>query len=232
MARARGAAALAGAQRVIVATPRVLHDDGRVLVLFKPAGLPTVPYRTGDRATCLRAWVETTLGERVFVVHRLDKDTSGVIVMARDADTHRMLSGLFEHRRVRKTYLAAVVGHIAADAGVIDAPLREFGSGRIAVDPRGRPSETSFRVRERLRDADLLEVSPKTGRRHQIRVHLYHLGHPVLGDVTYGRDRPVGGAARLLLHAWRLELPLATGDLAFEVPLEADFETALAPWRV
>ena len=219
-----------------VGTPRILHDDGRVLALVKPAGLPTVPYRVGDRETCLRAWVETTLGERVFVVHRLDKDTSGVIVMARDADTHRLLSGLFEHRHAEKTYLAAVAGHVADDAGVIDAPLREFGSGRVAVDPRGRPSETSFRVRERLRDADLLEVSPKTGRRHQIRVHLYHLGHPVLGDVIYGQDRPVGGAVRMLLHAWRLRLPLATAgpefaDLEFEVPLEDDFEAALAPWR-
>lgn len=222
---------MAGADRVTVAAPRILHDDGRVLALVKPAGLPTVPYRVGDRAHCLRAWVETTLGARVFVVHRLDKDTSGVIVMARDADTHRLLSGLFEHRRAEKTYLAAVVGHVVGEAGVIDAPLREFGSGRVAVDPRGRPSETSFRVRERLRDADLLEVSPKTGRRHQIRVHLYHRGHPVLGDVTYGQDRPVGGAARLLLHAWRLRLPLATGDLEFEVPLESDYEAALAPWR-
>ena len=225
-----------------VAAPRILHDDGRVLALAKPAGLATVPYRVGARANCLRAWVETTLGERVFVVHRLDKDTSGVIVMARDADTHRVLSGLFEHRYAEKTYLAAVVGHVADDAGVIAAPLREFGSGRVAVDPRGRPSETSFRVRERLRDADLLEVSPKSGRRHQIRVHLYHRGHPVLGDVTYGQDRPVGGASRLLLHAWRLRLPLATAgpefsdlgfrDLEFEVPLEGDFEAALAPWRV
>ncbi len=222
---------MAGAATVNISEPRILHDDGRVLAVAKPAGLPTVPYRAGDRDACLRAWVEAKLGARVFVVHRLDRDTSGVLVLARDAATHRELSGLFEHRRVTKTYLAAVAGHVAPEAGTIEQPLREFGSGRVAVDARGRPSETAYRVRERLRDADLLEVAPRTGRRHQIRVHLYHLGHPVLGDATYGHDRPVGGAARLLLHAWRLHLPLAAGPLGLEAPPEEDFAAALAPWR-
>jgi len=195
--------------------PDVLFDDGALLALAKPAGMPTVPYRLGEREACLRAWAERTLRRRVFVVHRLDKDTSGVVVFAQDPDTHRALSRAFELRQPRKVYLAAVLGHVAAGSGTIEAPLREFGSGRVAVDARGKSACTLFRCRERLPDADLLEVEIRTGRRHQIRVHLYHLGHPVLGDPIYGHERPVGGARRLMLHASSLRIEHPEG-----VPLD------------
>lgn len=201
--------------------PSIVFDDGRVLALAKPAGLPTVPYRQGDREHCLRAWAERALGKRLFVVHRLDRDTSGVLVLAQDPQTHRALSMQFERRQARKTYTAVVLGHVAQEEGTIEAPLREFGSGRVAVDPRGRAARTRWRRRERLREADVLEVEIETGRRHQIRVHLYALGHPVLGDVVYGEGRPVGGAARLMLHAERLELehpPTARLVLAVDPP--------------
>lgn len=212
-----------------IATPRIVYDDGALLVLDKPSGLPTVPYRLGDREHCLRAWAEMTLGKRLFVVHRLDRETSGLIAFAHDADTHRRLSTQFEHRAVDKTYLAAVLGHVAEAEFTIDAPLREFGSGRIAVDARGKPSRSRCRLRQRLRDADLLEVDLLTGRRHQIRVHLFHHGHPVLGDPLYGAPRPVGGARRLMLHAWRLVLPSgASSPRSFEAPPPAEFAAELA----
>lgn len=212
--------------------PAVLFDDGAVLALAKPAGLPTVPYRLGDRDKCLRAWAERTLGKRMFVVHRLDKDTSGVIVFAHEADTHRALSAQFEQRRVYKVYLAAVLGHVASASGTIEANLREFGSGRVAVDPRGKVAHTRYRCHERLRDADLLEVVISTGRRHQIRAHLFHLGHPVLGDPIYGAPRPVGGARRLMLHARSLQIEGMDGaQLTFEAPPPAEFEAELAARR-
>ncbi len=215
-----------------LATPRVLHDDGTLLVLDKPAGLPTVPYRLGEREQCLRAWAEAAFGKRLFVVHRLDKETSGVIAFAHDAATHRHLSMLFERRAVSKTYLAAVLGHAPASEFAIDAPLREFGSGRVAVDPRGKVSRTVCRLRERLHDDDLLEVDLLTGRRHQIRVHLFHHGHPVLGDPLYGAARPVGGARRLMLHAWRLTLPVGgAAPLCFEVAPPPAFDAELAARR-
>jgi RluA family pseudouridine synthase len=214
--------------------PRILHDDGALLVLDKPAGLPTVPYRLGDRTHCLRAWAEAALGKRLFVIHRLDKETSGVIAFAHDADTHRRVSREFEHRQVVKVYLAAVAGHVPAPEFTIDAPLREFGSGRVAVDARGKASRTHCRLRERLRGCDLLEVDLLTGRRHQIRVHLFQHGHPVLGDPLYGVERPVGGAQRLLLHAWRLVLPGHAGrpaPLEIEAPPPPDFAAELAQRR-
>lgn len=212
--------------------PLILFDDGAVLALDKPSGLPTVPYRLGEREHCLRAWAEAALGKRLFVVHRLDKDTSGVIVFAQDPDTHRALSQQFEQRRTRKLYLSAVQGHVALASGAIDAPLREFGSGRVAVDARGRAAQTRYRRRERLRADDLLEVEILTGRRHQIRVHLFHLGHPVLGDPTYGAARPVGGASRLMLHAARLQIEgLGGRAIVIEAPLPADFEAELTRLR-
>src|SRR5690606_28285630 len=128
--------------------PAIVHDDGAVLVLAKPAGMPTVPYRAGDRESCLRAWVEARLGKRVFVVHRLDKETSGLVAFAHDAATHRRLSMAFERRAVGKQYLAVVLGHVAQLSGAIVAPLREFGSGRGAVAPDGKPARSRFALRE------------------------------------------------------------------------------------
>jgi RluA family pseudouridine synthase len=150
---------------------------------------------------------EAASAAKLYVVHRLDKETSGVILFARDAAAHRRLSALFETRQVGKAYLAWVLGSPAADQGSVDAPLREFGSGRVAVDPRGKPSLTRWSVLRRAEGKSLLDVRPETGRRHQIRVHLYSVGHPVMGDDTYGSPRPVGGAPRLMLHAAELSFP-------------------------
>lgn len=170
------------------------------------------------------------LKAKIWVVHRLDAATSGVLVFAKDRSTHRRLSLSFEGRTASKTYLAAVLGEISD--GASDAPLKTFGSGRVGPSPEGKPSATAWHVRERLRGATLLEVTPKTGRRHQIRVHLNAVGHPVLGDKRYGKDRPVGGAPRMMLHAWKLEVPNADGSaLQLEAPPPADFEAVLAGYR-
>jgi RluA family pseudouridine synthase len=167
----------------------------------------------------LHAWVSRQVGARTFIVHRLDRGTSGVIVFAKTAEAHRVLSRAFESREVAKRYLAVVEGHVRRAAATIDEPLRAFGSGRVGVDPEGRAAVTRYRRMERLRDADLLEVELITGRRHQIRVHCYAIGHPVLGDTRYGGVRPVGGAPRLMLHAARLTLP---GPDARPLHLRAD----------
>jgi tRNA pseudouridine32 synthase / 23S rRNA pseudouridine746 synthase len=183
---------------------KILFEDESLLVVDKPAGVPVIPER--DSKDCLQKDLEVAHG-RLFVVHRLDKDTSGVILFARTADVHRRLNGLFESRQVEKTYLAWVLGSPQREDGVVNAALREFGSGRTGVDPRGKPASTRWRVKRRAGEKTLLEVQPATGRRHQIRVHLYSLGHPVLGDRLYGESRPVGGAPRLMLHALELSFP-------------------------
>jgi RluA family pseudouridine synthase len=218
--------------------PPIVFEDAHLLVLDKPAGLPVIRERrrapSEDRS--LLAVLTARFGAGgIFVVHRLDRDTSGVIVFAKDAPTHRRLSIAFERRQVEKRYVAAVQGHLDRDAGTIDAPLREFGSGRVAVDHKGgKNARTRWWRVERLREHDLLEVFPVTGRRHQIRAHLFDLGHPVLGDPLYGRDRPVGGLPRLMLHAAALSLPSPEDGApaqSFEAPPPPDFAALVAGLR-
>jgi len=145
-------------------------------------------------------------------VHRLDRDTSGVIVLARDAATHRALSMAFEAREVEKAYEALVDGHVAADEGLIDLPLRKeaLGSARQIVHPtEGKPSMTGYAVLGRGTDPDGVRWSrvrllPQTGRSHQLRVHLLAIGHPILGDELYAESPARDARPRLCLHASRL----------------------------
>jgi tRNA pseudouridine32 synthase/23S rRNA pseudouridine746 synthase len=213
-------------------TLTIVHEDERLVVVAKPAGQATAPGGgIADRAS-LQAQVSAYVGGRAFIVHRLDRDTSGLIVFAKDADTHRRLSLAFEGREVAKTYLALVDGKIDATGGEVVQPLRSFGSGRVGVDPAGKEAITRFALRERLPEVDLLEVWPVTGRRHQIRAHLYAIGHPILGDTLYGARRPVGGAARLMLHSLELVLPDPEhGTLVLRAEPPADFEEILQAHR-
>lgn len=213
-------------------TLKVVHEDERLLAVDKPSGLLVIAGRgpARDGATLL-ALATAHVGAQTFVVHRIDRETSGLVLFAKDAAAHRALCAAFESRAVRKTYLAAVAG-TPPDSGEVTLALRAFGSGRVAPASDGKPCATAYRVRERFPSGALLEVEPRTGRRHQIRAHLNALGHPVLGDTLYGKDRPVGGAPRLMLHAWELCVPLPGG-----VPLELraeppeDFLAVLRPLR-
>jgi len=197
----------------------VVYEDERLIAVAKPAGQAMAAGGGVHVADTLQAAVAGHIGSKAFIVHRLDRETSGIVVFAKTAEVHRELSRQFEERQVSKPYLALVLGHVADPNGEVNEPLREFGSGRVGVDPNGRDAVTRWELRERLADADLLEVWPLTGRRHQIRVHCYAIGHPILGDTRYGEPRPVGGAARLMLHA--AELALSDGlRLAAEPPAE------------
>jgi len=197
----------------------VVYEDERLIAVAKPAGQAMAAGGGVHVADTLQAAVAGHIGSKAFIVHRLDRETSGIVVFAKTAEVHRELSRQFEERQVSKRYLALVLGHVADPNGEVNEPLREFGSGRVGVDPNGRDAVTRWELRERLADADLLEVWPLTGRRHQIRVHCYAIGHPILGDTRYGEPRPVGGAARLMLHA--AELALSDGlRLAAEPPAE------------
>lgn len=192
----------------------------------KPAGRLVIPGgRAGEPA--LVEELAQARGRKLFVVHRLDRDASGVVLFAKDAAAHRAACLEFEQRRAQKKYWAVVAGRVGGD-GEIAQPLREFGSGRAGVDPRGKPARTRYRIVEDLGSATLLEVEPYSGRRHQIRAHLYWLGHPVLGDRLYGRERPVGGAPRLMLHAYWLAIqPEGHQPLLVTSELPADFREVL-----
>lgn len=211
--------------------PSVISDIDGIVAVDKPEGIPSIPDRTGSPHNLLHL-LQERLGARLFVVHRLDSLTSGVILFARTPDVHRRLCMAFESGAVRKTYRAVVLGSVEGDVGLIDEPLRRFGSGRVWIDRAGgRQSVTRFCVLERGEGFTILDVRPETGRQHQIRAHLAFLGHPVAGDASYRLPAAVDPPAawpRLMLHSSRIELDLMEGGrLEFQAGLPASFEEAL-----
>src|SRR5512137_2221320 len=199
----------------------ILYEDDHLLVLDKPAGLvvhPGAGRTTGTLVHALLAHCRNLPGiggvERPGIVHRLDRDTSGVMVVAKSEVAHASLSAQFKERVVRKRYVALVHGQVEQEAGRIEAAIgrRENDRKRMGVRTRGgREARTAYRVLRRLPGMTLVEAGLETGRTHQIRVHLAHIGHPVVGDAVYGgrRERRLaasGGsrAERQMLHAWRL----------------------------
>lgn len=218
----------------------VCYEDGDLLVVNKPAGLTVHPAPGHPRGTLVNAVLARVPGLssggalRPGIVHRLDKDTSGLLVVAKNDEAYRKLTAQLRARTVVREYLVAVRGEVADSAGVIDAPIGRHPAQRtrMAVVPRGRPAVTRYRVRERYTGATLLECRLETGRTHQIRVHLQHLGHPVLGDPVYGRTH-VPGMNRQALHAARLEFvhPRTGEHLAFAGALPDDFAALLGRLR-
>ncbi|MBN1509704.1 MAG: RluA family pseudouridine synthase [Sedimentisphaerales bacterium] len=202
----------------------VLYEDNDIVAVNKPEGLVAVPERRRQSPSLFERLCAER-GERLYIVHRIDRETSGVVVFARNAEAHRRLNCQFETRSVEKVYLALVHGIIGDDRGEIDRPLRQFGSGRVGVDDqRGKSSVTELRVLERLKAFTLLDVRPHTGRRHQIRVHLYSIGHPVVGDPLYGEQIVQCSFPRLMLHAYELSLHLPSGKrLTVEAPVPESF---------
>ena len=214
----------------------VVYEDGDLLVVDKPAGLVTHPAPGHPDHTLANAVLahcpdlEGVGGEiRPGLVHRLDRDTSGLIVVAKNDAAQSGLSAQFKDRTVSKAYLAVVTGYPDPERAVIDAPVGRHPRSRtrMAVVTTGREAVTEYDVLRRLRGYSLLEARPRTGRTHQIRVHLASIGHPVAGDTTYGRPAP--GLGRHFLHAHRLAFTHPrTGDrLELESPLPDDLRTWL-----
>jgi tRNA pseudouridine32 synthase / 23S rRNA pseudouridine746 synthase len=194
---------------------QVVYHDEYLLVLDKPSGLLAVPGRGPELQDCLSARVQTVL-PGALVVHRLDRDTSGLIVMALDADTQRALSHQFAARTVEKQYTAVVFGCPASAEGTVDLPIRKDFERppRHKIAPLdGRPAMTHWRLIEPRANHSRLDVRPVTGRSHQIRLHLATLGHPILGDNLYAHAKARAMSPRLLLHAAQLSLTHpATGE--------------------
>lgn len=203
----------------------IVHVDDSLLVLNKPAGLLAVPGRGPDKADCLAARAQARYPD-ARVVHRLDMDTSGLMVMARGGAAQRALSRAFAVRAVGKRYLAVVGGRLPAPVeawGVIDLPLVCDWPNRprqIVDHALGKPSLTRWRAAsyDAASDTTRVELEPVTGRSHQLRVHLAALGHPILGDPLYAPTALLVRAPRLLLHAWRLAFahPASGETLEFE----------------
>ena len=193
----------------------VLHCDDDLLVVSKPSGLLSVPGRGPALADCVAARA-AVLHAGALIVHRLDMDTSGVMVLARNRAAQRHLGRQFEQRQIGKTYIARVRGRIALDAGEVDAPLicDWPNRPRQIIDQRhGKAAQTAWQVIDREDNATRVRLRPKTGRSHQLRVHMLSIGHPILGDNLYADDDALAAAERLQLHAQSLTLTHpATGD--------------------
>jgi len=228
----------------------ILFEDNDLLVLNKPPGLVVHPSAGHDEHTLVNALLHHCQGQlsgvggvaRPGIVHRLDKDTSGCLVVAKNDATHIALAEQFAGRKVSKIYHALVCGELRRNSGEIRARISRHPSHRklMAVAEGGREAQTSYRILERLRAATCVEVILHTGRTHQVRVHFQHLGHPLVGDETYGawqnkRLNELTGytAPRQMLHARELSFsrPRTGERLSFEAPLPTDFRAALAALR-
>ena len=186
----------------------IIHSDDDVLVLSKPANLLSVSGKEASHADCLEARVLKEFSN-AKVVHRLDRGTSGIFIMALNPHAHRHLGLQFEKRQTQKTYIAEVIGVVEQDQGLIDLPMRTdwYNRPKQMVDTYfGREAITKWKVISRGQETTRLELHPKTGRSHQLRVHLQELGHPILGDSFYAPDHAVQMSERLLLHAEKLEV--------------------------
>jgi 23S rRNA pseudouridine1911/1915/1917 synthase len=229
----------------------VLFEDDCLLVLNKPPNWAVHPSAGHESGTVVNALLHHCAGRlsgiggvaRPGIVHRLDKDTSGCLLVAKDDAAHLSLSGQFAARQVEKVYLAIVCGYPNPERGEVQAGIARHPTHRkrmAVTDGSGRAAWTSYRVRERLRGSALVEATLHTGRTHQLRVHLKHIGCPIVGDVTYGnrqnqRWRLDTGvtAARQMLHAWRLafEHPRTGQRIRLEAPAPEDFRSVLEQLR-
>lgn len=221
----------------------VVYEDDALLVVSKPPGLvvhPAPGHESGTLVNALLASSTPAGGEamRPGIVHRLDAGTSGLMIVAKDDEAHALLTEAMAERRVSRTYLALAEGELESDTATIDAPIGRSPRHRkmMAVVAGGKESVTEITVLERLAQTCLLEVRPRTGRTHQIRVHLSAIGHPIVGDDVYGRTKLAGelGLTRPFLHAARLRFahPVTGVELALEDPLPPDLTAALEHARV
>jgi 23S rRNA pseudouridine1911/1915/1917 synthase len=230
----------------------ILYEDEVLLVLNKAPGLVVHPAAGHETSTLVNALLHHCQGQlsgiggvaRPGIVHRLDKDTSGCMVVAKTDETHLALSAQFASRKVQKVYHAIVCGEMARDSGDIRAAIARHSSHRkcMAVDEEfGRQAHTTYRVLERLRGATLAEACLHTGRTHQIRVHFKFLGHPLVGDATYGHRQNQSlteltgyPAPRQMLHSYQLGFihPRTGKRLQFQAPAPDDFQDALSALRI
>lgn len=224
----------------------ILYEDEHLLIINKPAGLVVHPSAGHDEGTLVHALLShcTDLAgiggvERPGIVHRLDKDTTGAIVVAKTDQAHQNLQAQIKAKTARREYLGIVYGAPRDAAGTIDLPLGRHPVDRkkqavVPVEKGGRPAVTHWQIEERLGNYTLMRFELETGRTHQIRVHSAQIGHPIVGDVVYGRGRSVGvNLPGQALHAWRLTLahPVTGDPLQAVAPIPETFTTLLEVLR-
>ena len=230
---------------------QIIFENTDFVAINKPSGMLTIPDRAGND-TSLKTILKHQYGD-IFTVHRLDRDTSGIVVFAKNDTTHKQLSQAFESRDVEKFYLGLVMGVPAQPSGTIDAGIIEHPvkKGLMAINKKGKTAITDYETVEAFRFFSWLQFQIHTGRTHQIRVHMKHLGHPIVCDALYGDGKPVLLSSikkkaynlskteeaerpilsRLALHSWKLQFILKGETFALEAPLPKDLKAVLQQLR-
>lgn len=210
--------------------PLIIYQDDAIIAVHKPSGLLTIQDGYNAALPCLKNILQAEFGN-IWTVHRLDKETSGVILFARSSEAHQNLNAQFEARQIHKTYHAAITGYPAWNEIIIDSRLRVNGDRkhRTIIDPQnGKPALTRISVNQRRENDTLVIVRPETGYTHQIRSHLASIGHPIIGDNLYHSlldNSPSAYAPRLMLHAYEIEFyhPITQEIIRLIAPYHPDF---------
>jgi 23S rRNA pseudouridine955/2504/2580 synthase/23S rRNA pseudouridine1911/1915/1917 synthase len=230
-----------------------LYEDDDLIIVNKPPRVLAIPDRFDANLPSIRGMLQTELGQSIYVVHRIDRDTSGVIVFAKNEDAHRYMSGLFERHEVGKFYAGLVLGTPSPEEGRIEAPIAEHPvvKGKMVTNRRGKASVTDYKVVEGWALHSLVQWQIHTGRTHQIRVHMQSIGHPIVCDELYGDGQPFLLSSikrkykitkgeeterpllnRLALHAYRLTFAGPKGkEITAEAPLPKDMAACIAQLR-
>jgi len=220
---------------------QIIYEDDSILVIDKPVGLVVHPGAGNKKGTLVHALLGrksplSTLGDvrRPGIVHRLDKDTSGLLIVAKDNFSHRALQSQFASRSLSKTYIALVKGRVEYEEGRVEEPLARDPKSRqkmaVSSQENAKSAQTLYRTLKRFRQATLLEIKLITGRTHQIRVHMRYLGHPVVGDTLYGNETSLSSKMpRLALHASKIEFvhPKTGKQMKFESPLPTEMKAMI-----
>ncbi len=230
--------------------PEIIWETDSFIAINKPSGLLSIPDREGKEIS-LKLLLEQKLG-KIFTVHRLDKDTSGVIVFAKNETTHKQLSQLFEGREVEKYYVGLVHGTLLESEGTIDAAIMEnsMRKGSMITHQKGKPSITDYKLLEPFRTFSWVQFQIHTGRTHQIRVHSKHIGHSIACDEVYGDGKPILLSAikrnfklskyaeeekpilsRLALHSWKLKFTLNNEVVELEAAIPKDLRAVIQQLR-
>lgn len=213
---------------------RVVYEDEGLMVVNKPSGI-AVHGGSGVAYGLIEALRAATGKKYLELIHRIDRDTSGLVMVSKKRSTLKHLQDLLREHKIQKTYACVVKGQVSLDLQLIDLPLLRYelanGERRVRVSHEGKPSQTRWQVVERFKGATLVHAQPLSGRTHQIRVHGLSIGHPLLGDDKYGHQTPYAGPAaqRLCLHAMRLDIP---DYPSIEAPLPEDIQRVVAALRL
>ena len=213
----------------------IIYEDENVVVINKPAGILAHSKGTFNLEPTVASWLKSKYGDnsdfwqnnRAGIVHRLDRATSGVMICAKTQEAQKFLQKQFARRNVKKTYLALVERHLKEQEAIIKLPIERNPKKpqTFRIGANGKPAETYYRVRQRFTNNDLVDLMPRTGRTHQLRVHMTYLGHPIVNDHVYSKLKPRG---RMFLHAAKLEITLPHSERrVFEAPLPNDLQQIL-----